>query len=114
MLAYARNISRWAVLGLFLLTIQIAFANESKISPDLQPLLQQPSAKINVIVQYNTPPPAGGLLGGVLNLLDGVVNLVFSLIPAVAATLASSRCDHTVESVERGVYFTRPFARCDA
>jgi serine protease AprX len=86
MLAYARNISRWAVL-LFLLTIQIAFANESKISPDLQPLLQQPSAKINVIVQYNTPPPAGGLLGGVVNLLDSVVNLVFTLIPAVAATL---------------------------
>jgi serine protease AprX len=87
MLACARNISRGTVLGLFLLTIQIAFANESKISPDLQPLLQQPSAKINVIVQYNTPPAAGGLLGGVLNLLESVVNLVFTLIPAVAATL---------------------------
>jgi serine protease AprX len=87
MLRCARNISRWSVLGLFLLTIQSAFANESKISPDLQPLLQQPSAKINVIVQYNTPPAAGGLLGGVINLLDSVVNLVFTLIPAVAATL---------------------------
>ena len=92
MIACARNISRWSVLGLFLLTIQIAFANESKISPDLQPLLQQPSANINVIVQYNTPPPAG-LLGGVANLLSGVVNAVFSLIPAVAATLHPADID---------------------
>ena len=30
-----------------------AFADNSKISPDLQPLLANPSNKINVIVQYN-------------------------------------------------------------
>ena len=66
-----------------------ALADNSKISPDLQTLLeQQPSANVNVIVQYNTASSgAGGLLGGVVNLLEGVVNLVFSLIPAVAATL---------------------------
>src|ERR1035438_10483642 len=87
MLAYARNISRWAVLGLFLLTIQFASADNSKISPDLQPLLQKSSANINVIVQYNTSPSSAGLLGGVVNLLEGVVNAVFTLIPAVAATL---------------------------
>ena len=41
-----------------------------------------------MIVQYNTASSgAGGLLGGVVNLLEGVVNTVFSLIPAVAATL---------------------------
>jgi serine protease AprX len=90
MLVRTRNISRWAVLGLFLLTIQAASANNSKISPDLQALLeQQPSAKVNVIVQYNTAP-SGGLLGGVLNLLEGVVNVVFSLIPAVGATLSAA------------------------
>jgi serine protease AprX len=68
-----------------LLTIPIASADDSKISPDLQPLLHSPN-NINVIVQYNAPP-SGGLLGSVSNLLNGVVNLVFTLIPAVTATL---------------------------
>ena len=85
MINRARRICRWAVLGLALLTIPIASADNSKISPDLQPLLHS-SNSVNVIVQYNTPP-AGGLLGGVGNLLNGVVNLVFTLIPAVTATL---------------------------
>ena len=79
-------------MGFLLLIAGRAFADNSKISPDLQPLLSNPSNKINVIVQYNTPPQSsggllGGLLGGVVNLLNGVLNTVFSLIPAVSATL---------------------------
>ncbi len=87
MINRATRICRWAVLGLALLTIPIASADNSKISPDLQTLLQHSSNNINVIVQYNTQPSVGGLLGGVGNLLNGVVNLVFTLIPAVTATL---------------------------
>lgn len=81
-----RRICQWAIVGLASLTISIASADDSKISPDLQPLLHS-SNSINVIVQYNAPPPATGLLGGVLKLLGGVVNAVFSLIPALSATL---------------------------
>ncbi|HEV3137914.1 MAG TPA: hypothetical protein VGZ26_08415, partial [Pirellulales bacterium] len=87
-LHYTRKISRFAALGLFLISLQIARADNSKISPDLLPLLQQPSNSIKVIVQYNSQPSGGGgLLGPVFNLLDGLVNIVFSLIPAVAAIL---------------------------
>ena len=77
-----------------------AFANNSKISPDLQALMANSPSQINVIVQYNrsrSNPPEGfsaGLLGGVvgtvINLLNGVLNTVFSLIPAVSATLHPS------------------------
>jgi hypothetical protein len=71
--------------------MQAALADDSKISPDLRPLLQNQSNNINVIVQYNSPPSQGGFLGGVGNLLGGavnfLVNFVFSLIPAVAAVL---------------------------
>jgi|HubBroStandDraft_6_1064221.scaffolds.fasta_scaffold73361_1 serine protease AprX len=85
---YAGKMSRWAILCFLLLTLGVAYADESKISPDLQPLLQNPSSNVKVIVQYNTPPLlGGGLLGGVVNLLGGVVNAVFSLIPALSATL---------------------------
>lgn len=74
----------------------VALADNSKISPDLQPLLANPSNSINVIVQYNTAPSQssggllGGLVGGVLNLVSGVLNAVFSLIPAVSATVHPS------------------------
>src|ERR1700722_6431779 len=94
-LKYSRRAARTAFLGFFLLVTSRAFANNSKISPDLQPLLGNPSNQIHVIVQYNTAPQQsggllGGLLGGVLNLLGGVLNTVFSLIPAVSATLHPS------------------------
>ncbi len=82
------EVCRFAVVCLVLVTGPAAFANDSKISPDLQPLLQNSSNNINVIVQYKSPPSGGGgLLGGVVNLLTGVVNFVFSLIPALSATL---------------------------
>src|SRR5580658_8446525 len=93
-LKYSRRAARTAFLAFFLFIVGRAFADNSKISPDLQPLLANGSNNINVIVQYNTPPQQpsgggllGGLLGGVLNLLGGVLNTVFSLIPAVSATL---------------------------
>src|SRR5271154_2078495 len=92
-LKYSRRAARTAFLAFFLLIVGRAFADNSKISPDLQPLLSNPSSSIHVIVQYNTPPSqsSGGLLGGLLssvvNLLGGVLNTVFTLIPAVSATL---------------------------
>ena len=92
-LKYSRRAARTAFLAFLLMLASRAFANNSKISPDLQALLGNPSSKINVIVQYNTPPQQssggllGGLVGGVVNLVDGVLNTVFSLIPAVSATL---------------------------
>src|ERR1700680_4341853 len=85
---YSRKTSPGAALCLVLLTIGAAFADDSKISPDLQPLIQNSSKNINVIVQYNSSPPSsGGLLRGIINRLGSIVNAVFSLIPAVAATL---------------------------
>jgi len=95
---YSRKLVRFAVFWLVLLTACGAFADDSKISPDLKPLLSNPSSNINVIVQYNTPPQQssggggllGGLVGAVVNLLGGVLHVVFSLIPAVSATLHPS------------------------
>src|ERR1700685_238629 len=91
---------RTSVLFIALLWAVTAFADSSKISPDLLPLTGQ-HGNVNVIIQYNTPPSTssstsssggllggllgvvGGVVGGVVNLLGGVVNTVFSLIPAV-------------------------------
>src|SRR5277367_6967246 len=88
-----RSAALWLVLCV---TGSAVLADNSKISPDLQPLLANPSSSLNVIVQYNTAPSAssggllGGLLGTVVNLVGGVLNTVFSLIPAVSATLHPS------------------------
>src|SRR6266849_6493485 len=88
----SRYFARCATVWLVLLVAGSAFADNSKISPDLLPLLANPSNKVNVIVQYNSSQSqcSGGLLGvlcPVVNLLGGVVRIVFSLINAVAATL---------------------------
>src|SRR6202035_5927239 len=82
-----RRLSRYAVLAL--LVISLAIADSTKISPDLLPLLSNPSNSVNVIVQYNAPPPqqqqtcsGGGLLGlgglvcTVLNVVGGLVKVV--------------------------------------
>ena len=59
-----------------------AFANNSKISPDLQPLLANPPNRVNVIVQYNSAPVcSGGVLTmgppcTTVNLLGGLVNQI--------------------------------------
>ena len=90
----SRHFARCVFLWMILLVAGSAFADNSKISPDLLPLLANPSNKVNVIVQYNSAPQActsGGLLGGLVctavNLLGGVVKIVFTLINAVSATL---------------------------
>jgi serine protease AprX len=82
-----------AVLSLMVLAVG-AFANNAKISPDLQPLLANPTAQVSVIVQYNSALcSSGSLLGGALcqpaNLLGGTVSAVFSLINAVAGTVSA-------------------------
>jgi serine protease AprX len=81
---------------LFLVLAGAAFANNSKISPDLQPLLANPSSTVKVIVQYNSPLSncSGlGLLGTLtcvpVQLTGGVVNSVFTIINAVAGTVAA-------------------------
>ncbi len=90
---HTKVFTRLAALWLVLLTTAATFADNSKISPDLQPLLANPSNSVNVIVQYNAPQgcSGGGLLGGLLcsvvNLLGGVINVVFSLINGVAGTM---------------------------
>src|SRR5579872_3830729 len=93
-LRHSKLFAQSAALWLFLLAAGSAFADNSKISPDILPLLSNPSNNINVIVQYNSPPTGGGLLGGllggVINLLGGVLKTVFSLIPAVSAILHPS------------------------
>src|SRR5579863_1178100 len=82
---------RCAALWLFLLAAT-AFADNSKISPDLLPLLGNPNNSINVIVQYQ--PQSGGLLGGLIggltNLLSSLLNTVFTLLNAGTATLLPS------------------------
>src|SRR5438270_154568 len=98
LIRYARSFSLYAIVSV--LAAMSAFADDSKISPDLLPLLSNPSAQVNVIVQYNTAPPqtcsSGGLLGlgGVvctlLNVVNAVVHDIFSIINAVAETLLAS------------------------
>lgn len=84
--------SRWLLLAL----ASTLFANDAKISPDLQPLLTNPASQVSVIVEYSSPLPAcsgSGLIAGIicpgLNLLGGTVNAVFSLINAVAGTMTA-------------------------
>jgi len=84
--------ARWMVLAL----ASTLFANNAKISPDLQPLLANPASQVSVIVQYNSPLPAcssspvsAGIVCQGLNLLGGAVNAVFSLINAVAGTVSA-------------------------
>ncbi|HTW63124.1 MAG TPA: S8 family peptidase [Bryobacteraceae bacterium] len=70
-----------------------ALADNSKISPDLQPLLSNQPGEINVIVQYNSLPQtclSSGLLAALPCLVGGVVNTVFTLINAVAGTISTA------------------------
>ncbi len=92
---HARRLARrscWLLLAL----AGPLFANNAKISPDLQPLLSNPASQVSVIIQYSSPLPAcsgGGLIAGIvcpgLNLLGGTVNAVFSLINALAGTVTA-------------------------
>src|SRR5689334_25275975 len=92
-----QQFARFAALCLVLMALTgAAFADNSKISPDLLPLLSNPNTPLNVIVQYNTPPQTctsgglldlGGLLCTVVKIVGGVVNVVLSVINAVSATV---------------------------
>src|SRR5258708_4462246 len=100
-LKYSRQLAKLCVVLLLLIAAGTAFADDSKISPDLLPLLSNPANNIPVIVQYSSAPQqtsgggllgiVGGLVGSVINLLGGVLNVVFSLIPAVSAILTPSQ-----------------------
>jgi serine protease AprX len=101
------------------MTLGTALADNSKISPDLLPLLSNPSAQHNVIVQYNSPPQtcqSGGLLGlgglicTAVKILGGIVHVVFDVIDAVFATLSggdiitlSNQSNVTYISLDRSV-----------
>jgi len=91
---YVMPIAPFAAMCLALVLACSAFANNSKISPDLQPLLTNSANNVNVIVQYNSPLCAGSGLTVVscpaVNLLGGVVKEVFTMISAVAATLPAA------------------------
>src|SRR6266849_867642 len=87
---HTRQLSRCAVAWLTLLLVGSAFADNSKISPDLLPLLTNPSNSVNVIVQYNSSLTSGGIIGGIINLLGDAVNATFSLIPADSATMTAA------------------------
>src|SRR5271163_4543083 len=83
-------LARCAALWL-LIAAGTALADNSKISPDLQPLLANPNNNINVIVQFQPQSTGlGGLLGGATNLLNGLLSTVFSLLNAATATLHPS------------------------
>jgi serine protease AprX len=91
----SRRFSRSLILWLALFATGLAFADDSKISPDLQPLLANPASSVNVIVQYNSAPQTctTGILGNLVcttvNLLGGAVRVVFTLINAVAGTTSA-------------------------
>lgn len=87
---------RCAVLYWVLALASNMFANNAKISPDLQVLLANPSSPVNVIVQFSSSPltcSTTGLLGALpctaVNLLGGTVKEVFSVVNAVAGSMAA-------------------------
>lgn len=96
-LSYVKQWSK-ASRGLWLVLIlaSSAFANNAKISPDLQAVLSNPTGTVNVLVQYNSALPCSpsGLLGNISclssSLLGGVVNQVFTLINAVAGSMPAN------------------------
>src|ERR1700675_3304053 len=92
---YARRLAQGAILWLFLFAVGSAFADNSKISPDLLPLLNNPSNQVNVIVQYSSLQTCsgGGFLGELLctavNLIGGLVNLALGIIDSLAGTMSA-------------------------
>jgi len=87
----------YRALWLVPILASVAFANNAKISPDLQSFLSNPSSQVNVIVQYTSSLPcsSSGLVGSLTcpatTLLGGTVTQVLSLVNAVAGTMAASQ-----------------------
>src|SRR5579871_2965762 len=89
-----RHILLWSCI---VASTALSFAQNSKISPDLQSQLGS-AGSVNVVVQYNQN--SGGLLGVVDNLLNGLLNLISSLggtvtqqflnLPALIVTMPTS------------------------
>ena len=95
-----------------MLLASTVFANNAKISPDLQSLLSNPSSKVNVIVQYNSLPcfrrwvsPPRAQPAPHATLLGGTVTQVLSLFNAVAGTMAAGRSSRALESIQCQLYF---------
>ncbi len=97
-MSYSRLVLRLAAF----LTLSLGFAGfaqNSKISPDLQAAIAHSSGNINVIVQYGPSVQSnagGGLLGGggviqsVTGIVSGVVNQVLSIINAATFSLTGN------------------------
>src|SRR5437660_1673601 len=77
--------------GLLLLSTGL-FGQSSKLAPDVLALVNNPSAsqqQVNVIVQFN-PPSLLQTVIGLAGLLPGVINLVYTIIPAVSQIVTVS------------------------
>lgn len=112
--------ARWVALLLALVLASAAWADNSKISPDLQPLLANSSARVNVIVQYNSPICPHGFASTSpcsVTLPGGVVKAVFTVINAIAATVSigdvvtlSNKPDVTYISLDRSLGATLDYS----
>ena len=110
---YVIPVAPCAAMCLALLLACSAFANNSKISPDLRPLLTNAANNVNVIVQYNsplcpavtagTPCPAINLLGGVVKEVFTVISAVAVTLPAASVTTLSNKPNVTYISVDRSL-----------
>src|SRR5580700_6919822 len=93
-----RTLRNSAIVWLALISAGVALADNSKISPDLLPLLNNSTAPVKVIIQYNSQQSTtcsigllGGLLCPVLNLVGGLVTGLLGVIDgAAAATLTGT------------------------
>ena len=85
---FFRQIIFWSGL---LASTGLAFAQTSKIAPDLQSLLSNLLGPVNVVVQYNSAP--GPVQITQLLALGGTIAQQYSVIPGIAVTLPASVVD---------------------
>src|SRR5882724_6594589 len=94
---------RKLTLGMVLLSGAV-YAQSLKLASELTGLLNQPLLRLPVVIQYQSTPGPLDLLK--LNLLGGVVNHQYSLIPAVSANLSISGILSLL--LEPGITFITP------
>src|SRR5258708_37652871 len=70
-LKYTRQFAKLCILWLVLIAAGTAFADDSKISPPLKPLLANSANNIPVILQYNAPSQQNSSGGGPFSRLFG-------------------------------------------